>query len=177
MLGKNAIPVIQVFRHRELAQKIAGLTEDIEELKSEKTLLLGQFDCSDDRGMREVKQWVASMETLLEKLNQGENKYTVKLNEALVQYAELQHQASDVDTMELEAVCQAIRPNRERETVQLLQAAYGKQLDSGLLAQSRKDVAKMLDETAESVSIQQNLQQLYKHQDKRHHVKKHDQER
>ena len=67
---------------------------------------------------------------------------------------------------------QCIRPNRERETVQLLQAAYGKQLDSGLLAQSRKDVAKMLDETAEPVSIQQNLQQLYKHQDKRHHVKK-----
>ena len=31
---KKAIPAIQIFRYRELAQKIAGLTEDIEELKS-----------------------------------------------------------------------------------------------------------------------------------------------
>ena len=38
---KKTMPAIQVFRHRELAQKIAGLTEDIEELKSEKALLIG----------------------------------------------------------------------------------------------------------------------------------------
>ena len=48
---KKTVPVLQVFRHRELAQKIAGLTEDIEELKSEKTLLLNEFNCADDHGM------------------------------------------------------------------------------------------------------------------------------
>ena len=53
---KKSTPAIQVFRHRELAHKIEVLTEDIEDLKSEKTLLLNQFDCADDHGMAEVKQ-------------------------------------------------------------------------------------------------------------------------
>ena len=46
---KNTM-AIQVFRHRELAQKIAGLTEDIAELKSKKALLLNQLNCTDDHG-------------------------------------------------------------------------------------------------------------------------------
>ena len=45
---------LQVFRHRELAQEIAGLTEDIEELKNEKALLLNQLDCADDHGIGEA---------------------------------------------------------------------------------------------------------------------------
>ena len=70
LLGeKKTIPAIQVFRHRELAQKIASLTEDIEELKSEKALLLNQFNCANDHGMTEVKQHIASMESSLEKLS------------------------------------------------------------------------------------------------------------
>ena len=52
---KKTIPAIQVFQHRELAQKIAGLTEDIEELKSEKALLLNQFNCEDDHGIPEIR--------------------------------------------------------------------------------------------------------------------------
>ena len=71
---KKNTPAIQVFRHRELAQKIAGLTEDIEELKNEKALLLNQFNCADDHGMGEIKQHVASMESSLETLNRKEKK-------------------------------------------------------------------------------------------------------
>ena len=166
-----------MFRHRELAQKIAALTEDIEELTSEKTMLLSLFDCADDRGMAEVKQRIASMESSLEKLNQGEKKYTAELDDALTQYAEWQHQATDIDTMELNMARQAIQPNRDCETVQQLQAAYGKRFDSGMLAQSRKDVAKMLDEAAEPVSVRQNLHRLYEHQDRRHHTKENGQDR
>ena len=173
---KKAIPAIQVFRHRELSQKITALTKDIEELKSEKTLLLIQFDCADDHGMTKVKQRVVSMESSLEKLDQREKKYTAELDAALVQYAELQQQTTDIATMELKAVRQAIRPNIEREITEQLQSSYGKQFNSELLAQGQKDVAKMLDEATELVSIRQNLRRLYEHQDRRHHVKKHDQE-
>lgn len=62
---KKTIPAIQVFRQRELAQKIAGLTEDIEELKSEKVLLLNQLNCADDHGMTEIKRRITSMENSL----------------------------------------------------------------------------------------------------------------
>ena len=174
---KKNSPAIQVFRHRELAQKIATLTEDIEELKSEKTLLLNQFNCADDHGMDEIKQHIASMESSLETLNQQEKKYTAELDAALAQYTELQQQAADMDAMELDAARHAIRPDKEREAAQQLQAAYGKKFDSGTLAQSRKDVAAMLDESTEPVSIRRTLHQLQGQQHRESHKKEHSQER
>jgi len=155
---KKSTPVIQVFRHRELAQKIAGLTEDIEELKSEKTLLLNQFNCTDDYGMGEIKQHIASMESSLETLNQQEKRYTAELDTALAQYTDLQQQAADMDTTELDAARHAIRPGKEKETAQRLQAAYGKKFDSRLLSKSRKDIAEKPGETWEKESV---LQKIY----------------
>ena len=171
MEEKKSAPAIQVFRHRELAHKIAALTEDIEELKSENILLLNQLDCADDHGMTEVKQRVASMESSLEKLDQWEKKYTAELDAALAQYAELRQQTKDIDSIELDAARQAIRPNRARETVHQLQTIYGKRFDSDMLARSQEDVAQMLDEAAEPASVRQHLQQLYEQQDGRHPVK------
>ena len=174
---KKTIPTLQVFRHRELAQKIAGLTEDIKELKSEKALLLNQFSCTDDYGMGEIKQHIASMESSLETLNQQEKKYTAELDAALAQYTELQQQSADMDAMELDTARHAIRPDKEYETVQRLQAAYGKKFDSRTLTQSRKDVAKMLNEVAEPVSIHQKLQQIQGQWSRQSHEKNHSQER
>ena len=174
---KKNTPAIQVFRHRELAQKIATLTEDIEELKSEKALLLNQLNCTDDHGMGEIKQHVASMESSLETLNRKEKKYTVELDTALAQYTELQQQSADIDAIELDTARHAIRPDKEYETLQRLQSAYGKKFDSGALAQSRKDVAKILDEPVESVSIRQTIQQLQGQQHRESHKKEHSQER
>ena len=174
---KKNTPAIQVFRHRELAQKIAILTEDIEELKNEKVLLSNQFNCTDDYGMDEIKQHVASMESSLETLNRQEEKYTAELDVALAQYAELQQQAADMDAMEVDAARHAIRPDKEREIAQRLQAAYGKKFNSGALAQSRKVVAEMLEEPVEQVSVRQALQQLQGQQNRESHKKEHSQER
>ena len=168
---KKSAPAIQVFRHRVLSQKITVLTEEIEELKSEKALLLNQLDCADDHGMAEVKQRVASMESSLEKLDQREKKYAAELDAALAQYAELQQQTKDIDSIELDTARQAIRPNRERKTVQQLQTAYGKQFDSEMLARSRKDVSGLLGETAETVSIREKLQQVIEQKNNLHHKK------
>lgn len=168
---KKNTPAIQVFRHRELVQKIATLTEDIEELKSEKALIINQLDCSDDHGMTEVKQRVASMESSLETLDQQEKKYTAELDAALVQYTELQQQAADMDAMELDTARHGIRPDKEYETVQRLQVAYGKRFDPKMLTQSRKDIADLLDETSKPVSVHQKLRKLYKQQDGQHQRK------
>lgn len=174
---KKTIPAIQVFQHRELAQKIAGLTEDIEELKSEKALLLNQFNCEDDHGIPEIRQYVSSMESSLEKLDQQERKYTTELDVALEQYAELQQRSADMDTIELNTARHAIRPDKEYETLQRLQATYGKKFNSGMLAQSRIDVAEILDEVTEPISILRKLQQLQGQQNRQIHEKERSQER
>ena len=53
---KKATPFYQFVAHNDLAKQIAELTEDLEELKSEKTMLLSSFDCSEDTGIAEVKK-------------------------------------------------------------------------------------------------------------------------
>ena len=82
-------------------------------------------------------------------------KYTSELETALAQYTELQQETIAMDSTDLDTARQAIRPAKECETIQRLQTTYGKKFDSRTLAQSQMDVAEMLDETAESVSIRQ----------------------
>lgn len=82
-----------------------------------------------------------------------------------------------MDVLELDTTCHVIRPDKEQETAQRLQAAYGKKFDSKTLAQSRIDVAEMLNETAEPVSIRQKLQQLQGQQNVCYSTKERGQER
>lgn len=82
-----------------------------------------------------------------------------------------------MDTMKFDTARYAIRSDKERETAQRRQAAYGKKFDSGTLALSRKDVARILDEATGLTSIHQKLQQLQVQQDKQGHGKKHSHER
>ena len=173
---KKTTLVIQVFCHQELTQKIAGLTEEIEELKSEKALLLNQLNCADNHGIAEVKQRITSMEKSLNKLDQQETKYTSELETALAQYTELQQETVAMDSTDLDTARQAIRAAKECETIQRLHITYEKKFDFRTLAQSQIDVAEMLDETAESVSIRQELHQLQGQQNRQSHVKEHSRE-
>lgn len=104
-------------------------------------------------------------------------KYTAALDAALAQYAELQQRAADMDAMELDDARHTIRPDKERETAQRLQAAHGKKFDSGILAQSRKDVAGLLGEEGNPLSIQEKLRQLHRQPKQQCHRKEYGQER
>lgn len=117
------------------------------------------------------------METSLKRLDQQETKCSAELDTTLTHYAELQQQAKDMVTIELNTARQVIRPDKERETVQQLQATYRRKFDSSLLVQSRKDIAGLLGEALEPVSIHQKLRQPYEQLDNRHPTKGYNQER
>lgn len=145
-------------------------------MKSEKALLLNQLNCADNHGIAEVKQRITSMEKSLNKLDQQETKYTSELETALAQYTELQQETVAMDSTDLDTARQAIRAAKECETIQRLHITYEKKFDFRTLAQSQIDVAEMLDETAESVSIRQELHQLQGQQNRQSHVKEHSRE-
>ena len=69
--------------------KIAELTEDIEEQKSEKSVLLDRLNCTDDAVISTIKKDIAAAEAGLSKLEQQETKYTSELEAALSEYAAL----------------------------------------------------------------------------------------
>lgn len=179
---KKATPIIHVAKHMELSRQIAALTEDMEELRSEKNVLLGLFDKSDDAGMKEIRQWVDSMEASLQKLEQADSRYTSELDAALTQYTELTKQATDMDTAELGNARVDIRGRKKQDAIDRLKIAYGKQYDYSRMQWAERDVAAMLGEgvqTQEKQSIRKQLRESSEQQQKprQRKPKEHEQER
>lgn len=143
---KKATSALNILKQRELAKRIAKLSEDIEELRSEKAMILNRFDKTDDDGMREVKQWVASMESSLQRLEQTEAKYQAELDAALAQFRELTGEAESVDKSELHTQRQALRKTYTQDARDRLQQAHGKQYSAITMMEAQQDVDHLLRE-------------------------------
>lgn len=143
---KKATSVLDILKQRELAKRIAQLSEDIEELRSEKAMILSRFDKTDDEGMKEVKKWVASMESSLQRLEQTEAKYQAELDAALAQFRELTGEAESMDKAELHAHRQILRKPNTQDARDKLQQAHGKQYSPITMMEAQQDVDYLLRE-------------------------------
>ena len=168
---KKETPFYLIPKQHELSRRIAELTEDLEELKSEKDMLLHSLECSDDAGIAAVKKDISTVETALKKLSQQEEKYTAELNDALRQYAELKEQSAEFDPDELQDARLALRPAMERSAVDRVQSAYGDKYDLLMMYDSKRDVAGMLHNEAEARSIRKCLRQKQQTQQRRERKK------
>ena len=176
---KKATPIIQIPKHRELSRRIAELTEDLEELRSEKALLLQSLQYTEDTGVDVIHKDIATMEAGLKRLEQQEQKYTAELDNALKEYAELQEQAAEFDFDELMRERLAIRPGKERSAVVRVQSAYGDRYQPLMMYDSKRDVSEMLNEEMETHSVLEQMrrkQQRQKTQPQKK-AKRHEQER
>ena len=163
---KKETPLYLIPKQRELSRRIAELTEELEELKSEKDMLLHSLECSDDAGIAAVKKDISTMEAALKKLSQQEEKYTAELNDALQQYADLKTQSAEFDPDELQDARLDLRPAMERSVVDRVQSAYGDKYDYLMMYDSKRDVADILHEETEARSIREHLRQKQQAQQK-----------
>ncbi len=176
---KKATPMIQIPKHREFSRRIAELTEELEELRSEKTLLLQSLQYTEDTGVDVIRKDIATMEAGLKRLEQQEQKYIAELDNALKEYAELQKQAAEFDPDELMDERLAIRPNKERSAVDRVQSAYGGRYQPLMMYDSKRDISEMLGEEMEPHSVRERMrrkQQQQKTQPQKK-AKRHEQER
>ena len=104
-----------MFRHRELSGKIAALTETLEELHSEKKLLLASLNGID--AAEKFTQTITAMEQKLRRLEEQEKQYSTALDAALDAYIGLRKQAQSFEPVQLYEARQRIRPGKEREAV------------------------------------------------------------
>lgn len=161
---KKATPVIQVLKHRDLAKRIAELTEDLEELRTEKAMLLRQLQYPEDSTADMFRKEIRTLEDGLKKLEASEAKYAAELDNALKQYAELQEQTAEFDPVELYEARQEIRPNHERNATRRIQNAYGDKYDMLRMYDSKRSVANLLNEAAEERSVREKLRTIQKEQ-------------
>lgn len=175
---KKATPFYQFVAHNDLAKQIAELTEDLEELKSEKTMLLSSFDCNEDTGIAEVKKSVTAMEENLKRLTKQEEKYAAELEDALKQFSELREQAKDVDSAELSEQRIALQGEKIQSATSKIKAAYGEKFDPLILLDSKRDVSELLEEKPEVQSVREHLREKQVQTSERKKTsKKHEQER
>ena len=169
---KKETPFYLIPKQHELSRRIAELTEELEELKSEKDMLLHSLECTDDAGITAVKKDISAMEATLKKLSQQEEKYTAELNDALQQYAELKSQSAEFDSDKLQDARLALRPAMERSAVDCVQSAYGDRYQPLMMYDSKRDVSDMLHEEAETRSIRERLHQKQQQKTKQKQDKK-----
>lgn len=152
---QDALSFVHVVKHRKLSEQITTLTEDIEELKSEKSMILKFFDCTDDTAFRKVKKNVEKLETQKGTLDQAEIKFTAELDVAQKEFASLHEQTANFDPVILYDARQAIRPYKEQNAICRVQNIYGDKYKIIAMLDSKRNFSLMLDEYSEDKTIQQ----------------------
>ena len=155
---QDSLPFIHVIKHQKLSEQVATLTEDLEELKSEKSMLLNSMECADDASFSKFKKEVKNLDTQMDALEQAENKFTAELDRTLERYRDLEKTVADVDAGELTDTRMELRTGKEQSAASQLQKIYGVKYDYDMMRQSKLEVKKMLGEVTRKPSITQMLQ-------------------
>ncbi|MCQ5026262.1 MobA/MobL family protein [Oscillibacter valericigenes] len=154
---KKELPIYHVKRQKALAVRIAELTEDLEELCSEKALLLQKFEYAEDAGAEAFRKDIAIMESGLKRLEAQEQKYAAELDKVLAEYAELKAQAVDLDPVELHEARNAIRPVQEKEVEQQLEGTMHEKPSLIMLLSAKQEASRLLGEDAENRQARQMI--------------------
>lgn len=71
---RKSTPIIQILKYRKLSRRIAELTGELKELRSEKALLLQSLQYDENTGVDVICKDIATIEAGLERLEQQEQK-------------------------------------------------------------------------------------------------------
>ena len=134
----------------------------LEELRSEKALLLQQFEYAEDAGAETFRKDIAVLESNLQKLDEQEQKYSAELDAALHEYAEAKSQAADLDPVELYEARQAIRPRYEVAANEKLEQVFGSKYSPLRWMDAKQAQTRLTNDTAEEYAAIQVAKQRHK---------------
>ena len=141
------------------------MTEDLEELKSEKTRLISRIGVADDEGVKRSKARIETDRDNLKKAETAEIRAAVDLEDATGKFKKLEAQAAEFDPDELMDARLALRPEEESRAASILKDNYTWQNDADTIKQAKADVVKLLSEepaAAKPRSLRENLRQKQK---------------
>lgn len=141
---KKQTPAWSLLKKRELTQRINALTEELEDLRTEKNRILASFDLTDDKDMAEIRKWTKQQEAAIQTLNAQQDRCEQELNHALEEYEALSAHASGFDQ-------NTLWPERLKEREALtdkakstLQARFGADYSEKCLNFAEQQIREML---------------------------------
>ena len=162
---KQEAPMWRFQYKKELTTRIATLTEEIEELQSERKMLLESMDCKDASEVTEVKKQADNLEKRLRALNQKTESLKQQRDSVLDQYDIAARDAHNrFDPLAVYKARKEIRPEKEDEIKDKLWDEYGPDYSLFMLADSTRQAKKLLDEEAEERWCERELRQQEKEQ-------------
>ena len=151
--------------HIKLNAQIAEVTEDLEEMQSEKTNLINRIGVADDEGVKRSKARIETDRDNMKKAEKAEIRTTVDLEDAAEEFRKLESQAAEFDSNELMDARLTLRPEEESRAASILKESYTSQYDADTIKQAKADVVKLLGEEPTSTkprSLRENLRQKQK---------------
>ena len=139
-------PLYRPLEHARLNAQIAEVTEELEELKSEKTRLIYKVGVGNDEGVKRSKARIEKERESLQKAEKAEARYSVDLDDAAVELHDLETRAAELDPDELMDARLALREEQEQRAVSVLKDSYGKEYEPDLTKQAKTDVSEVLNE-------------------------------
>ena len=153
-IEKENTPAIKIFRHRELTQNINELSEQIEELRTEKITILANLNTDD---IKTVKAKLSDIKKVMPVMERHAEESKDKLKSAQQEYAELKIQAQEFDAEDLEDERYAVRTQIETDTAEDLQKIYGKAFSKDMFILAKEETDKANGETAKR-SVRRKLE-------------------
>lgn len=144
---KAHTPPVKIFRRRELTQSINELSEQIEELRTKKNIILSNLNTND---IRMVKTKIADIQKAVPVMDRCANESKAKLDNAQKEYEELWKQSQAFDNVELQILRNQIRPQAEFDTAEGLKKIYGDSFSRELYVNVKAETNKFLSENAKS---------------------------
>lgn len=151
---KAKTPPIKIFRHKELTQAINELSEQIEELRTEKNTVLANLNTKD---IQTVKTKLNDIQKAVPVMERHSNESKTRLDNAQKEYAELKEQAQEFDTKELQNLRYDIRTDIESKTISELQKIYGDSFIRNIYDTAKSETDKAIGE-ADGYSVRKRLE-------------------
>jgi hypothetical protein len=134
-------------RRSEIKRELVAVTEDMEELRSELSMLLSEFGKTDPDNMKEIKQRLDAMTANKTGLETIAAKAANSMDAEVEKYRALQEQAKVVDAAELHAARMELRGEMTAAVREKVKDTFGKSYDYNRLRQADRDVSELLGET------------------------------
>ena len=148
---KKGTPVLNVMEQIRLSSRISELTEEIEDLRSEKAMRLSRMNYSDEKDIKTLQNNVSSAEANMIKYDDDDVKTQAELDGVIGEIEKMTVDSTDLDQAELLSARLQIRSDCEHDAVVAIQEHYGKNYDPQIMRECHEKVKELLHE--ERVSL------------------------
>lgn len=137
---------LQLLKKHDLTVKINVITEEIDDLKSEKAMLISRLECADDNEVRAEEKSLQAIQKELPCLDLRQAELTEKEKQELARYNEVSTQVATSDVVAIWDARADLRPAQINKVEAVLRKGYGDKYDHSRFISARREIGYELGE-------------------------------